>query len=146
MGGFVANDQLRSTDTSSASRANISNARDVETIDLDTPGGKKVLVQPMFGSVTNDGRIHIKLKRSTGPEIQVARGELDDKPPVRENFDSDPLSSLGGIGRSGVDELDALSRAGKTAATELSEQSASAQKLTSFLDSMNQSSPSEPTR
>ncbi|KAJ4362921.1 hypothetical protein N0V83_010038 [Neocucurbitaria cava] len=73
VGGFVANDQYRSTDTSSASRANISNARDVETIDIDTPGGKKVLVQPLFGSVTNDGRIHIKLKRSSGPEVQVAR-------------------------------------------------------------------------
>ncbi|KAF2125195.1 hypothetical protein P153DRAFT_300951 [Dothidotthia symphoricarpi CBS 119687] len=136
VGGFVANDQFRSTDTSSASRANISNSRDVETIDLETPGGKKVLVQAMFGSVSNDGRIHIKLKRSTGPEIQVARGELDDKPPVRENFDSDPLKGLGGMGRSGVEELDALSRAGRNGATELGEQSARAQQLTSFLDAM----------
>jgi hypothetical protein len=105
--GFVANDQFRSTDTSASSRANISNAQDVETIDINTPGGKKILVQPHFGSVTNDGRIHIKLKRSTGPEIMVARGELDDKPPVRENVEADPLKDLGlGIGRSGVKELD----------------------------------------
>ncbi|KAH7361305.1 mitochondrial ribosomal protein MRP51 [Pyrenochaeta sp. MPI-SDFR-AT-0127] len=123
VGGFVANDQFRSTDTSSGSRANISNARDVETIDLDTVGGKKVLVQPMFGSVTNDGRIHIKLKRSSGPEVQVARGELDDKPPMREGFDSDPLRNLGGTAKSGIKELD--------------EQSARAKQLNSFLDGMN---------
>lgn len=123
VGGFVANDQFRSTDTSSASRANISNARDVETIDIDTVGGKKVLVQPMFGSVTNDGRIHIKLKRSSGPEVQVARGELDDKPPVREGFDSDPLRDLASTAKSGVKELD--------------EQSARAKQLSSFLDGMS---------
>jgi hypothetical protein len=122
VGGFVANDQFRSTDTSSATRANITNARDVETIDIDTPGGKKVLVQPVFGSVTNDGRIHIKLKRSTGPEVQVARGELDDKPPVRENVDSNPLENLSSIGQSGIKELD--------------EQSARAKQLSSFLDQM----------
>ncbi|KAF1843254.1 uncharacterized protein K460DRAFT_341169 [Cucurbitaria berberidis CBS 394.84] len=120
--GFVANDQFRSTDTSSASRANISNARDVETIDIDTEGGKKVLVQPLFGSVKNDGRIHIKLKRSSGPEVQVARGELDDKPPVREGFDSDPLMSLGDVGKSGIKELD--------------EQSERAKQISSFLDGM----------
>ncbi|KAF2824134.1 hypothetical protein CC86DRAFT_371538 [Ophiobolus disseminans] len=103
--GFVANDEYKSTDTKSSSMNALTNTRDVETIDIDTPGGKKVLVQPMFGSVTNDGRIHLKLKRSVGAEVQVAQGELDDKPPVREHYDSDPLSSLG-QGRSGVKELD----------------------------------------
>jgi hypothetical protein len=122
VGGFVANDQYRSTDRSSASFANMSNARDVETIDVDTVGGKKVLVQPMFGSVANDGRIHIKLKRSTGAEIQVARGELEDKPPVRENMDNDPLRDLSSMGRSGVQELD--------------EQSSRAKQLSSFLEQM----------
>jgi hypothetical protein len=123
VGGFVANDQFRSTDTSSASRMNISNARDVETIDIDTPGGKKVLVSPIFGSVTNDGRIHIKLKRATGAEVQVARGEFDDKPPVRENVDADPLKGLGNMmGKSGVKELD--------------EQSDRARQLSSFLEGM----------
>jgi hypothetical protein len=122
VGGFVANDQYRSTDTSSANRANISNARDVETIDIDTPGGKKVLVQPMFGSVSNDGRVHIKLRRSVGAEVQVARGELDDKPPVRENVDENPLRDLGRMGRSSVKELD--------------EQSARAKQLSSFLEQM----------
>ncbi|KAF2029713.1 hypothetical protein EK21DRAFT_67022 [Setomelanomma holmii] len=122
VGGFVANDQFRSTDTTSTNRHNISNARDVETIDIDTVGGKKVLVQPMFGSVTNDGRIHIKLKRSTGAEIQVARGELDDKPPMRENFDADPLKNLSSFGKSGVKELD--------------ESSARAKQLSSFLEQM----------
>lgn len=106
VGGFVANDQFRSTDRTSISRSNISSARDVETIDIDTEGGKKVLVQPLFGSVTNDGRIHIKLQRSTGAEVQVARGELEDKPPVRENYESDPLKNLGSMGKSGIKELD----------------------------------------
>lgn len=123
VGGFVANDQYRSTDISSSSRANFSNSRDVETIDIDTPGGRKVLVQPMFGSVSNDGRIHIKLKRSTGAEVQVARGELDDKPPVRESVmdEGDLLRDLGRKG-SGVKELD--------------EQSAKARQLSDFLGGM----------
>jgi hypothetical protein len=123
VGGFVANDQYRSTDVSSSTRQNFSNARDVETIDIDTPGGKKVLVQPLFGSVGNDGRVHLKLKRSTGAEVQVARGELEDKPPVRENVinESDLLKDLGGR-RSGVKELD--------------EQSAKARQLSDFLGGM----------
>ena len=123
VGGFVANDQFKSTDSNFASRAgNRREAKDVETIDVDTPGGKKLLVNPLFGSVTNDGRIHIKLLRSTGPEIAVARGELDDKPPVRENVDEDPLRDLSaGLGRSGVKELD--------------EMSGEAQKFSEFLES-----------
>lgn len=117
--GFIANDQFRSTDTSSASKASHANSRDVETIDIDTVGGKKVLVQPQFGSVTNDGRIHIKIKRSLGPEVAVARGELDDLPPVRDLGESSAaLRGLGG-GVSGVRELD--------------EQSARARQLSGFL-------------
>ncbi|KAJ4313895.1 hypothetical protein N0V94_006706 [Neodidymelliopsis sp. IMI 364377] len=121
--GFVANDQFRATDTSSSSRANISSAKDVETIDIDTPGGKKILVNPLFGSVTNDGRIHIKLTRSTGPEVAVARGELDDKPPVRDQHQSasDARFSSSFTGSSGVKELD--------------EMSGQAQQLTNFLKS-----------
>ncbi|EMD64667.1 hypothetical protein COCSADRAFT_89013 [Bipolaris sorokiniana ND90Pr] len=123
VGGFVANDQFKSAETMSASRANIMGAKDVETIDIDTPGGRKIPVQPLFGSVTNDGRIHIKLKRSIGPEVAVARGELDDRPPVRDHVDEDPLRSLGaGMGKSGIKELD--------------EQSGEAQRFSQFLESM----------
>lgn len=123
VGGFVANDQFKSTETMSAARANMVGAKDVETIDIDTPGGRKIPVQPLFGSVTNDGRIHIKLKRSTGPEVAVARGELDDRPPVRDNVDDDPLRGLGtSMGKSGVKELD--------------EQSGEALKLGQFLESV----------
>ncbi|KAJ4339719.1 hypothetical protein N0V95_007685, partial [Ascochyta clinopodiicola] len=123
--GFVANDQFRATDTSSARGANMNSVRDVETIDIDTPGGKKVLVNPQFGTVTNDGRIHIKLTRSTGAEIAVARGELDDRPPVREGLDrqSSGITSAftpGGFSgfarkdkRSGVKELDEMSTKGQ---------------------------------
>jgi hypothetical protein len=118
--GFVANDQYRTTDGAAAVRGQFSNAQDVENIDIDTPGGKKLFVQPMFGSVTNDGRIHIKLLRSAGAEVLVARGELDDKPPVRENFESDPLKGLGQMGKSGVKELD--------------EQSEQARQFSSFME------------
>jgi hypothetical protein len=112
--GFVANDEFRSNDFAHKARGSISNAQDVETIDIDTPGGKKLLIQPMYGSVTNDGRIHIKLNRSVGAELQVARGELEDKPPVRTNFDSDPLRDLSkSVGRSGVKELDEQSEKAK---------------------------------
>ncbi|CAG5149439.1 uncharacterized protein ALTATR162_LOCUS2369 [Alternaria atra] len=107
VGGFVANDQFKGTDYTPRNPANFANAKDVETIDVDTPGGKKIMVQPVFGSVTNDGRIHIRLARATGPEVAVARGELDDKPPVRDNVDNNDLRSLvSGVGKSGVKELD----------------------------------------
>lgn len=123
VGGFVANDQYRNTDTMSVARANLPGAKDVETIDIDTPGGRKIAVEPLFGSVTNNGRIHIKLKRSTGAEMAVARGELDDKPPVREHVDEDPLRNLTStMGRSGVKELD--------------EQSGEAVRFSQFLESV----------
>lgn len=112
VGGFVANDQFRGTekyDKFSGSRTHGTNAKDVETIDIDTPGGKKILVHPLFASVSNDGRVHVKIARSTGPEGAVARGELDDRPPVRETVESDPLRDLGSMGRSGVRELDEMS-------------------------------------
>jgi hypothetical protein len=126
--GFVANDQYRSTDAVGPSYGAFSNAKDVETIDVDTVGGRKILVQPQFGSVTNNGRILIKLLRSTGAEVQVARGELDDRPPVRENYDSDPMGNLvGGMGKSGVRELDELS--------------GQAQQFTSYLESMKKARP-----
>ncbi|KAF2621354.1 hypothetical protein BU25DRAFT_379667 [Macroventuria anomochaeta] len=111
--GFVANDQYRATDNNSAGRGSFNNVRDVETIDIDTPGGKKILVNPQFGSVSNDGRIHIKVKRSTGPEIAVARGELEDRPPsgVKE---LDELSAAGRRGQDdGAKELDEMSLQGK---------------------------------
>jgi hypothetical protein len=129
--GFVANDQYRSTDVGTGNRANFSNAQDVETIDIDTVGGRKILVSPMFGSVTNDGRIHIKLKRASGAEVQVARGELEDRPPVRENADANPLRGLGELmGKSGIKELD--------------EQSDKARQLSSFLESMKPAGPGRP--
>ena len=58
-----------------------------------------------------------------GPEVAVARGELDDRPPVRDHVDEDPLRSLGaGMGKSGIKELD--------------EQSGEAQRFSQFLESM----------
>ncbi|KAF2850586.1 hypothetical protein T440DRAFT_508032 [Plenodomus tracheiphilus IPT5] len=109
VGGFVANDQYRSTDVSSGNRIGVNNARDVETIDIDTYGGKKLHVQPLFGSVTNNGRIHVKVKRSQGPEVAVSRGALDDRPPVREFARRDNLREFSGGKESGVKELDELS-------------------------------------
>lgn len=115
VGGFVANDQFKGIDYSPVNRnASMANAKDVETIDVDTPGGKKIMVQPRYASVTNDGRIHIKLDRATGPEVMIARGELDDKPPVRANIDNGDLESIvSGVGKSGVKELDEMSEKGQ---------------------------------
>jgi hypothetical protein len=123
VGGFVANDQFRSTDFSRRG-ADFNNARDVETIDIDTPGGKKVMVQPLFGSVSNDGRVHLKLKRSYGPEVAVAKGELDDKPPVREAAKEDQSDLLRNLAR------------GKSGVKELDEQSDKARQLSGFLEGM----------
>ncbi|KAF1830230.1 hypothetical protein BDW02DRAFT_573221 [Decorospora gaudefroyi] len=122
--GFIANDQFRSSESIGLSYNNSARAKDVETIDVDTPGGRKVYVQPLFAAVTNEGRIHIKLKRSIGPEIAVARGDLDDRVPDLEPVEKDPLADLGSA-KSGVWELDELS--------------GQAQQLSSFLRS--QSSP-----
>jgi hypothetical protein len=111
VGGFVANDSHRSTD--STIYRQINTVKDVETIDVDTPGGRKIMVQPHYGSVTNDGRIHIKLARATGAELIIARGEFEDTPPPRMGVDNDLRSLVSGSGRSGVKELDELSEQGK---------------------------------
>ncbi|OAL03269.1 hypothetical protein IQ06DRAFT_291094 [Phaeosphaeriaceae sp. SRC1lsM3a] len=122
--GFVANDPYRSTDTNSSVKNAFTHGRDVETIDLDTPGGKKVFVQPQFGSVANDGRIHIRVLRSTGAEAQVKRGDLDDRPPVRQNVEEDPLKEFESMVASGggVKELD--------------ERSSTARQFSSFMERM----------
>lgn len=129
--GFVANDQYRNTDR--AARGFSDSARDVEQIDIDTPGGRKVFVQPHYASMTTDGRVLIKLQRSVGAEVQVARGELDDKPPSRENADdtSKPLLHMSmGMGKSGIKELD--------------EQSEQAQRFTKFLGSIKPQGKGQP--
>ncbi|KAG9192560.1 hypothetical protein G6011_11294 [Alternaria panax] len=110
VGGFVANDQFKGTDYSPGNRSSILRARDVETIDVDTPGGKKIMVEPKYASVTNDGRIHIKLNRADDAAVKVASGDWDDKPPVREYIDDRDMKSIvGGVGKSGVKQLDEMS-------------------------------------
>ena len=146
--GFVANDDQRATDVSSAKRNAFQNARDVETIDIVTPGGKKVLVNPQFGSVSNDGRIHIKIERAEGAEVAVARGELEDRPPPVRSAQQAPLESVfpprnkGGVARyvagannSAADELAELSKQGGRggAAQELGEMSAQGKQFAEFL-------------
>ncbi|KAL5115193.1 hypothetical protein ACEQ8H_006947 [Pleosporales sp. CAS-2024a] len=121
--GFVAKDAFSSV---IPMRPQVSTGRDVETIDIDTPGGKKILVQPMFASVSSDGRIHIKLKRSTGPEIQVANGELEDKPPARENVISD-VELLKDFGQKSGN---------KPEASVLGEESGQARQMGEYLESM----------
>ncbi|KAF1348379.1 hypothetical protein EJ07DRAFT_141589 [Lizonia empirigonia] len=117
LAGFVANDQHRASDVNSARHPAI---LDVETIDIDTPGGRKVLVAPQFATVTNDGRIHIKLQRSTGAEIAVAKGVLEDYPYFRrqtqglDEFERSRRGEAGfADGRSGVQQLDELSARGR---------------------------------
>jgi hypothetical protein len=120
--GFVANDQYSGAGISYKIRGGIDfNAKDVETIDVDTPGGMKIMVQPVFASVTNDGRIHMKLARADSAAVKVAKGELIDRPPERKNETNDTLENMisSGTGKSGIKALD--------------EQSAQAQRFSEFL-------------
>lgn len=149
--GFVANDPHRATDYKSNARV-MQAGKDVENIDIDTPGGKKVFVQPLFGSVANNGRIHIRLARSEGAERLVKQGELDDRPPVRENAEEDPLKEIEmmakrgsgrGIGRSdrgsdrGLSELESMARGGsRKGAREMGEGSQSARQFSDFMENM----------
>lgn len=87
-------------------------------IDIHTEGGAKLNVLPRFGSVSNDGRIHIKIKRAVGAEVQVANGILEDRPPQRE-----------GLMESSTEPLRDVSRLGK----KLDEKSEEAQNLMEFV-------------
>ncbi|KAF2243109.1 hypothetical protein BU26DRAFT_524071 [Trematosphaeria pertusa] len=121
--GFVANDDY--SNTGSSARPFYHRPNDVQFIDVHTEGGAKVNVHPRYASVTNDGRIHIKLDRATGSEIKVARGELEDRPPAREKVEQDPMADLtSGMGKSGIKELD--------------EQSSQAQDLANMLHDLAQ--------
>lgn len=99
--GFVADDEFRSTPTSYSSSVD-----DLGVLDVETEGGRKVPVQPLFAAVDPSGKVHIKVKRSNGPELQVAQGQLEDRPPERQSTDRNPLASLKlGLRRSpGVEE------------------------------------------
>jgi hypothetical protein len=68
--------------------------------------------------------VHLKLKRSYGPEVAVAKGELDDKPPVREAAKEDQSDLLRNLAR------------GKSGVKELDEQSDKARQLSGFLEGM----------
>ncbi|KAI4616241.1 uncharacterized protein J4E87_008753 [Alternaria ethzedia] len=132
VGGFVANDDHSGTTSYTVPR-NYAAAKDVETIDVDTPGGRKIMVQPQFGSVTNDGRIQIKLKRSVGQEVAVGRGEFDEKPPARPYAEKVSFRNLvGGAKKSGIKELD--------------EQSEQGQQFSEFLESTKPQGHAQPPR
>jgi hypothetical protein len=96
--GFVTKDP----ENSSPQNYNRRLANSVESIDVDTYGGGKVDVLPRFASVSTDGRIHIKVARSVGAEVNVARGELEDRPPVRRGAEQDPLRNLTSRGPEGT--------------------------------------------
>ncbi|KAF2019230.1 hypothetical protein BU24DRAFT_418816 [Aaosphaeria arxii CBS 175.79] len=103
--GFVTEDE-HSKMTSMATRGSARFESGIQTLDVDTHGGKKVPVQPQFASVSPDGKVFIKVKRSNGPELAVSRGQLEDKPPEREGNQTTSLNDLRS-GRSGIPELDA---------------------------------------
>ncbi|KAF2275695.1 uncharacterized protein EI97DRAFT_434113 [Westerdykella ornata] len=100
--GFVADDEFRSTPVGYNSGNSV---EDLGVLDVETEGGRKVHVQPLFAAVDPSGKIHIKVRRSHGAELQVARGQLEDRPPERKNVDRNPLASLklGGSGNRGPD-------------------------------------------
>ncbi|KAF1964280.1 hypothetical protein BU23DRAFT_562066 [Bimuria novae-zelandiae CBS 107.79] len=121
--GFVANDDHHGASEKYALHQVASDP--TYEIDIHTEGGAKINVLPRFGSVTSDGRIHIKLNRSVGAEVQVANGALEDRPPERTiaseagSSDMDMLRNLSGMSRSGA---------------ELDEQSPQAQQFMQFVD------------
>jgi hypothetical protein len=98
--GFVADDEFAGGATGFQSYG-ANRVASLEVLDVETEGGRKVPVQPAYAAVSPDGRVHIGLKRSHGPELQVAKGLLEDTPPPRENVDSDPLANLTGFARGG---------------------------------------------
>jgi len=103
--GFVTNDPERSNGGSSdwsKYNANKRISNNVEVIDIETEGGAKLDVLPRFASVNTNGRIHIKLNRSVGAEVNVARGELEDRPPERRKVEKNPLENLTGRGSAGT--------------------------------------------
>lgn len=97
--GFVAIDDHRV----GSERVHQINTDPAFEIDIKTPGGAKVDVNPRFGSITNDGRVHLKLQRASGPEIQVAKGELEERPPVVrslfQKYNNDLLSNLSNVSK-----------------------------------------------
>jgi hypothetical protein len=101
--GFVTNDSERNTGASTNSWQYFQGiqrgSQNVEVIDVDTVGGAKLDILPRFASVSTDGRVHIKVARSVGAEVNVARGELDDRPPELSRPEKDPLDDLMGAGR-----------------------------------------------
>jgi hypothetical protein len=123
--GFVTNDDFVATGEKKNFRANEDPAYD---IDVRTEGGAKVNVLPRFASVTNNGRIHIKLQRSVGAELQVARGSLEDRPPTRTAAEQNPEDLLKNL-------------ASGTSGTELDEQSPQAQQFMQFAADPNAFAP-----
>jgi hypothetical protein len=119
--GFVTNDDFVATGEKKNFRANEDPAYD---IDVRTEGGAKVNVLPRFASVTNNGRIHIKLQRSVGAELQVAKGALEDRPPTRISVEPNPENLLRNL-------------ASGTSGTELDEQSPQAQQFMQFASDPN---------
>lgn len=127
--GFVTNDEFVATgERKGGFRANEDPAYD---IDIRTEGGAKINVLPRFGSVTNNGRIHIKLNRSIGAEVQVARGTLEDRPPTRAPSEESSENLLRNLGK------------GKSG-TELDEQSPQAQQFLQFASNAQASSSAAP--
>lgn len=100
--GFVANDEWKGSGMQHDRTA----VAATERLDVDTEGGAKLAVHPMYAAVSPDGKVNIKLIRTYDAELKVAQGQLDDKPPQRENVEVKPLDNLD-MGMSGVPELDA---------------------------------------
>jgi hypothetical protein len=98
--GFVADDEFGGSEMGWRGQRG-DRVASLEVLDVNTEGGRKVPVQPLFAAVSPDGRIHIKLQRSHGAELQVAKGQLEDRPPERENLEENPLTGLSNIGGPG---------------------------------------------
>ncbi|KAF1922530.1 uncharacterized protein M421DRAFT_426824 [Didymella exigua CBS 183.55] len=152
VGGFVTLDQHLGQTGSRADHHAV--VRDVETIDITTPGGKKMPVNPLFAAVSNDGRVHLKVRRASGAEAAVARGALNDvTPPLEQAGQGIEFGSrrrgFKGFARpgekSGVRALDELGAAGRAdGASELLETSAQARLFQDFVRAPRADTATEP--
>ncbi|ORY05795.1 mitochondrial ribosomal protein MRP51 [Clohesyomyces aquaticus] len=108
--GFVADDEYRDGNNARFNTRTRSELSGVQFLDIDTPGGHKLEVEPEFATVAVDGRVHIRVLRRSGEEVKVKRGELRDSVPMLESAGQEQrvdLKSLG-IGKSGVEALDMM--------------------------------------
>ncbi|KAF2181409.1 hypothetical protein K469DRAFT_713841 [Zopfia rhizophila CBS 207.26] len=76
-------------------------------LDVEAPGGRKIWINPKFGSVDADGRVLVNIEAAHSEAVKVKNGQLDDVAPVRKHQEKDPLKGLSkAVGSSGIKGLE----------------------------------------